>query len=146
MNTRRMYFLIFLFFLAIGALFLSHLITFEEGEEPLNQGEIQTSAVLVDKTLYPLNFDQHQRLINTINQASVVSDQALSFREKRAFPFEQIIFFRFNKSPLKMTPISIRDEQLILETPNFSFGEQIQIQDATALLDFIASTHDSLTQ
>ena len=146
MNIRKIYFLIFLFFLAIGALFLSHLITYEEQELPLSPGEIQTSAVLIDDTVYPLNFEQHQHLINLVNQSTVVSDQALSYREEISFSFDQIIFFRFDKPLLRMTPITIQERQLILETPGFSIGEQIQINNATAVLDFIATAHDSLTR
>lgn len=84
-------------------------------EKFISHNDVRGSAVVHNGLPYTLNFQQQTSLLNYLNQSLVVGPSIA--KSKDTLPISKIILYRFNASPIEISPVSIESNDLIFSSP-----------------------------
>ena len=97
----------------------------------ITSGQVRGMAVSKDSTLYTLNFEQQEMMIDFLNQLEPVESAS-----GETSPFEKIIIYRFDRPNIEVKTVAIVNMELVLSLPDLkketSDGKMLNLlQEAT---------------
>lgn len=122
----------------------------------ISPNEVRGSAIEHHNTLYTLNFNQQNTLIEALNQSVPISVKEQELRkEATSFDFDKIIIYRFDAPDIEIYPIAFVSKgysvqsQNLLNQPHFIYSAPIWnpqgLMENVSLIDLkalFAETYD----
>lgn len=121
--------------------YLPPLSTFEE-ETYLSPYGVNGAEVVHNNKPYTLNFDQQNGFVSLINRGSRIGLELIK-KNQKLLPYSKIVIYQFEKKPVTLTPITVVDDHIIFEAPQWNPNGYIQDNSGGELLKMLSKTFDS---
>lgn len=128
-------------FILLAVNYLPFISTAVEDQFLTNDG-VKGVELYHNNTPFTLNFDQQNFLIGSLNKGEKIGKELIK-RNSSLFPYSKIVVYQFGKPTITLTPISIIDQNIIFEAPEWNPNGYIQESSGGELLELLSKTFDS---
>lgn len=143
MSSRLTGFLTIAVLVAMSAIFILNLYPLffiSPQEKILSYNGVRGIAIEHQGTLYTLNFEQQNRVIEAINRSLFISDD--SGLKKEGIGFSKLIIYRFNAPDMILTPLGYQNNNLVYSIPEWNRkGYLLDISEG-AFKELLSQTYD----
>lgn len=144
MSNRQIITLAALAVAAVFVLFAIKLIPFAgtsfQYEKYISHNDVRGSAVVQNDLDYTLNFEQQNALLGYLNKSLTV--ESAGYKKTADIPFSKLILYRFNSTPIEITPIAVDSSDLIYSAPLWNPNGYMRDTSDGSLLKLLNSTFD----
>lgn len=108
----------------------------------ISRNDVRGTAISHKKTLYTLNFDQQNALIDILNTSVPIAKSSTQAASTGLLDFDKIIFYQFEKSDIELTPIAYVDNNLVFSVPEWNPNGFLKENSNGALKKLLSQTFD----
>lgn len=145
MSNRLLFFMTFVVLAGMFTLFALHLTSIfhtpEQKPVYIQPNNVKGSAIKHHKQLYTLNFDQQNRLVEFLNQSTLITD--IKDLKRQNVNFEELVLYQFEKEQeLTIQPIAYIDDQLLYLIPQWDLNGYLIETSQGRLKQLLSQTYD----